>query len=300
MAVRLVKISFLKILRLKKFEDIVHSISMKEILLLTDFSKNAKEAIEYAIQFFEGTACRFHLLHVVKTSKYITGTLMAAPATSTVFDGVIKKAKEDLQAYAQQLTDRNEKSHEFLAVTDYDNFIDAVNQLIETEQISMVVMGTNGKTSAKEKIFGSHTIQVFRNVNVPVLAIPEDTLFKDLQQFLIVLENQSSPVKLKRLSGLVDMGNAKITLANTSPKSEKPVKSEVIDNIHNMFPTAKIKWLEIARSNTENELKKVLPGAEFDMAIFIGGKKTFVQRLLKGSPAKMLIYDTPFPLLLIS
>lgn len=255
-------------------------------------------AIEYAVQLFEDTTCEFYLLHVVKTSKYITGSLMAAPATSTVFDSVVKKAKDDLIARANQLKDRENKLHRFTAVTDYDNFIDAVNQLVKKENIELVVMGTNGQTGAKEKIFGSNTVQVFRNVDIPVLAIPEGCGFTGLQRALLVLENVRYGAKLEQLEVLSKILKTEITVVDLLPKKEQPVQNQYLDRVTKAFPLADIKMSGTIAANGEAEVHNALASSPFDMIIVIGEKKPLIQRLLKGSIAKNLVYNSKSPLLL--
>lgn len=56
---------------------------MKNILLPTDFSGNSKNAIQYALKFFEGENCTFHILNSQKPTGYITAdVLYGAPGTS--------------------------------------------------------------------------------------------------------------------------------------------------------------------------------------------------------------------------
>ena len=65
---------------------------MKNILLPSDFSKNSKNAIQYAIKFFENEECHFYILNIQKSSKYITANLGAGPQSDCVYDIVANKS----------------------------------------------------------------------------------------------------------------------------------------------------------------------------------------------------------------
>ena len=51
-----------------------------------------------------------------------------------------------------------------------------VNYMMLEMNIDLVIMGTKGETSDHNTTFGSYTIEVFKYVKCPVLAIPEDFL----------------------------------------------------------------------------------------------------------------------------
>ena len=51
--------------------------------------------------------------------------------------------------------------------------VDEADKIVDEENIDIIVMGTRGNTNNKKLTFGSHTLQVLRYVQSPVLAIPE-------------------------------------------------------------------------------------------------------------------------------
>ena len=61
---------------------------MKNILLLTDFSKNSINAIRYALNLFENDICTFHILNVRSPSGYVAVDLISADHES-IYDTVI-------------------------------------------------------------------------------------------------------------------------------------------------------------------------------------------------------------------
>ena len=70
---------------------------MINILVPTDFSKNAWNAIEYALEYFKDSSCNFYLLHVTTISNYAGGETPLIPTADVIEKSLLKQAKVDLQ-----------------------------------------------------------------------------------------------------------------------------------------------------------------------------------------------------------
>ena len=180
---------------------------MKRILLPTDFSENSLNAIHYALTFFKGIPCEFCFLNIQKPSEYVTGEIYtSSPTESTIYDSVAKDHKEKLN----ELVLRYEKEYEqqpftFDSIFDFDVFVDAIQQVVNTRSIELIIMGTNGATDAAEVLFGSNTLKVIRNVNCPILAIPEGFQY---QQFASVLFTYKKEDEFREIRGSAPPGGA--------------------------------------------------------------------------------------------
>ena len=113
---------------------------MKNILLLSDFSSNSKNAIHYAMRFFENENCTFHLMHVHKIRSFVSDDLMHAPKES-VYESITKVPRDKLNSIAQVLKDtyKNEK-HQFEIHIDFDVFTDAIKQAVINNHIDFIVV----------------------------------------------------------------------------------------------------------------------------------------------------------------
>ena len=162
---------------------------MKHILLLTDFSDTSKNAIDYALKFFEKDLCQFYVLHVHKMGSYTVDNLMLTAATENIYNSIIQEQKDALNTLISDIETTNDNSkHRFEALVDYDDFIDAINQIISIKNIDLVVIGSNGKTGAQEVIFGSNTLNVIRRVNCTTMVIPENYAFNENKDALLPLD----------------------------------------------------------------------------------------------------------------
>ena len=161
---------------------------MKNILLLTDFSKNSINAMRYALTFFEDELCNFFILHVEVSTSYIIDDLVIG-GNQSIYDTLVKKSKHKLAKLVTKLeSEFKNKNYNFEILVDHDVLPDAINQVVALKAIDLIVMGTNGVTGAKEVVFGSNTINVIRKVDCPTLVIPEDFKYKKPEAVLLPLD----------------------------------------------------------------------------------------------------------------
>lgn len=161
---------------------------MKSILLLTDFSKNSINAMRYALQLFKDDICNFYVLHVESSTSYISDDLMLK-GNQSIYDALVKNSKHKLAKLITSLeSEFKNKNFNFEILVDHDVLTDAINQVITSKTIDLIVMGTNGVTGAKEVVFGSNTINVLRKVKCSTLVIPEDFKFRTPQEILLPLD----------------------------------------------------------------------------------------------------------------
>lgn len=165
---------------------------MKNILLLTDLSKNSRNAIQYALHLFKENTCTFFILHVKNSASYTTDDLLLS-GNKSIYSSLIKEAKNQLDDIVIDLKERfKTEDFEYETIVDYDNLTDAINQVIKSQHIDLVVMGSNGVTGAKEIIFGSNTINVIRKVDCNTLIIPEDFKYQKPKEVLLPLDSFDS------------------------------------------------------------------------------------------------------------
>src|SRR5690606_16914279 len=78
--------------------------------------------------------------------------------------------------------------HTFETVSKNYNLIDAVEEQINSRELEVIVIGTQGNTTRYELDYGSNTIALMENIkNCPILAVPRNERFTGLNE--IVLAN---------------------------------------------------------------------------------------------------------------
>ena len=159
---------------------------MKKILLPTDFSKNAWNAIDYALQFFKDEKCIFYLLNTYTPSFYRVDYLLGGPVQSAIPDVGVDISLRGLEFALERIKKKYKNpNHQFETLSAFNILSDEIQELCEAGKIDMVVMGTQGASGAKEFFLGSNTVHVIRKATVPVLAVPKGYKFKPIKEVMM-------------------------------------------------------------------------------------------------------------------
>ncbi len=138
----------------------------EEILLPTDGSEPAAEAVGPGLAIAEATGARVHAVHVVDV-----GSLAVSPEYTAPRDVLEQLETVGEDATEQVATRARERGLE--AVTHVRDGFPARDLLVyaEEEGIDLVAMGTAGRTGVSRYLLGSTTERVIRHAEMPVLAV---------------------------------------------------------------------------------------------------------------------------------
>src|SRR5690606_19252618 len=160
---------------------------MKHILLPTDFSENSWNAIIYAIQLFRNEECTFHLYNAYTPIIYHVEYVLVHPAQFGLGDSVRDASLESLNKLTKRIKKefKENPNHQFVTVARFDSLVSGIKELVSERHIDLIVMGTQGATGAKEVLFGTNTVHVFKDIKCPVLAIPSGFDFESPHEILL-------------------------------------------------------------------------------------------------------------------
>ncbi|MBO3115977.1 universal stress protein [Winogradskyella sp. DF17] len=273
---------------------------MKHILLLTDYSTIALNGMHYALQLFAKVPCTFYVCHIKKAKSYISDDLITSSSAS-VYKSLIKDEKLKLKAITSGLKNQyHNPLHKFKVIVDYDAFIDSIKQNIEHYNIEMVVMGSNGASNAAESIFGSNTLKVIRNIDIPTLVIPELYRYSPLHDILLPLDSYdpndgdlftrflefSKPYKSKlHILRITDTADAK----NDNDDELQHLSQIITDN---EFEYHYIKNVPIHFS-----VSNYIQTHHIDLMVLFEQTESFFNRFFFGSATTRLSQDLVTPLL---
>lgn len=145
------------------------------ILYLTDFSETAQKSLDYLEEIVKQSKCKVSILHIqdfVKIDNYLHNVPELDPKLFIEVEAQnLKKIQSDLEAIKERLTAAGSTmvNYEYPKGRPIDVVMDRIK---ENNDLSLVVMGSQGKGFAKELFLGSLSLQVSRYSPIPVLLIP--------------------------------------------------------------------------------------------------------------------------------
>jgi hypothetical protein len=138
-----------------------------QVLLLTDFSANAKKMQEYALNFFGDREVHFTLFHAMKPCRSASCEGNCALDRQTSLDLNFNYLKKNL------------KPNQSLSKVFIKNYlVDSVRNYIEKTKVDMIVMGGKGRTSDLHRQFGKNTFDIVTKIRCPILVVHENTAIK--------------------------------------------------------------------------------------------------------------------------
>lgn len=159
---------------------------MKKILVPTDFSKPAQIAVDVAADIAKKANAEILLLHVVEEASEsaikITGEVSAAGGWENKLFTIklLERSKSQLDKVSEALRSAGVKVKQELRV---GTAFRGMRDIITSQKVDLVVMGTAGRTKLEGMMLGSNTERVVRHSKCPVLTLhkkPATTDFKDI------------------------------------------------------------------------------------------------------------------------
>jgi len=179
--------------------------TMRKILIPTDFSENAMNAIHYAIKLFKYEKCDYYIMHAYQDDIYADEDLLEKETLEEITRRTSEKSLKELGIILKEIYEISPNPrHTYNIISSNNMLLDETDKIVDDENIDIIVMGTRGKTNDKKLTFGSHTLQVLKYVQCPVLAIPQGYKYKQPKHTLFPT-NYLIPYKRRELKLLCEM-----------------------------------------------------------------------------------------------
>ncbi len=148
---------------------------MKNILIPTDFSENAWNATQYALEMFASETCVFHLLNTY-TPNIAHSRFMASTTTGAHEDASLANSKNGLEKVVACIQKNYPgDTRKFKTISSFNLLVDEIKETIREKNIDLIVMGTKGASGLEEVFMGSNTVRIIKAVkDCPILAVPQN------------------------------------------------------------------------------------------------------------------------------
>ena len=276
---------------------------MKKILLPTDFSENAWNAIDYTVNYFKNEKCLFYILHTFTPTFYRVDYMMGGPVNSAIPDKEVERAQAGLEKTLADIQHNySNKNHQYKTLSSFNILTDEIQEVTEREGIDIIAMGTQGATGAKEIFLGTRTVHVIKKASIPVLAIPTGYKFKEINT-IVFPTDYATPYDKKALEFLANMSKllkAKLIILNVKD-----------DYVLNEEQTTNKKTLDVFFKSTDHSFQQVkgelMPNAiheyvekhRIGLLAIMNKKHSFLERLITKSTVDSIGYHSRIPFLVI-
>ncbi len=276
---------------------------MKRILLPTDFSENAFNAIKYAVQLFKEDTCEFFLLHTYTPVLVSSGSMIDSYSALTLQKIAQETAENKLETLEKRIhSEFPNKNHSFVSTASFNMLIAEMKNLRTDNNIDFVIMGTQGATGAKEVFLGTQTMYAIKKMKCPVLAVPSNFHYETPKEILFPTDyNVDRKNKyLALLRDICDANVSRLHILNAyheSPLSEAQLDTKAfldayfIDNAHLFHIATDVDIVEAVAQFQIN--------AKINFLVMIHNKHNLLENLLFRPVINQIVYHTNVPFLVI-
>ena len=140
-------------------------------LVPLDFSEYANQALEYAIHLASKLEARLTLLHVIQALP-LGGVDMGLTLPFTLLQDLEAKITSSMQACLERVTAAGLEGESIIVKgVPFQEILETA----KTQQVDLIVMGTQGRTGYQHLLLGSVAEKVVRLAPCPVLVVRQPT-----------------------------------------------------------------------------------------------------------------------------
>ncbi len=260
---------------------------MRKVVVPTDFSENAFNALKYACQIFKYERSDFYLLHAYADEVYLQDTVVKRSFLNELKEVTYQKSESELKRIKEEIHEYSPNPrHRFRHISAFGTLTDEINDLVNAENIDVVVMGTRGETNDRTITFGSNTLQVLKYVQCPVLAIPEGCTYHSPKELLFPTD-YLVPYKRRELKLLCEMSGSfrsNIHMLYINPIRKLSLRQE--DNMN--FLKGNLQKANLFFETTTEEDKtvaitKYIVHKDIDMLVMVNSRHSHLEDMLYQS-----------------
>lgn len=273
---------------------------MKTIIVPTDFSPTATNALHYAIDMAKAIDASLLLFHVYQ----VPVSYSDVPIMLVSVDELKQTAEEKIGRLKKEVEHITSGKMKIYTETRMGNVSDELKTLCEKIRPFAVVMGSKGSSGIERVLFGSNTLTVIRHLSWPVICVPPGKAFGNgirkigfACDFRDIVE--STPANAIR--DVVRAFGAELHILNVDYQDKRfePDTPEQSALLHTLLEDLRPQYDFIEHRDIEDGINAFAEKNNLDLIIAIPKKHKLLEGLFRTSSTKQLVFQSHIPVLCI-
>lgn len=272
---------------------------MKTILVPTDFSRSAENALLFASLIALKTNTKIIILHAFQLPLPVAQISYEILKDNT--ESKQKEILEKLHLEGHKIKKSEELNIEYHAIEGLARNV--VLNFINERIIDYIVMGTNGVGKHTSGIFGSTTSHIIENANCPVIAIPEIASFNnEIKKITFATDFHAYDLyaieKIKELASVFDaqINILHISDTNIPNQEQQTMMYDFTKRVNAKLTYQNMSFQIIEGTDVETKLTEYIKNNETDMLVISTHFRNFLDKIFGKSITKELVLKTTIPL----
>ncbi len=260
---------------------------MSKILVPTDFSATARNAIAYAIRMVKQVDAGLVIFHAN--------------------DPASVRSDEEVQAAMDQLRLEIEPGLFGLRSIDYSARHGKLKDLLPVVaaefNVDLVLMGTNGVSGGDPFRWGSNAYSVIEDSQVPVLVVPPEADFHGIQRLALAVDYRSdfSQLPVIPLIKTLQLTGGEVFVLSILPTTSENPPEAVMDvrMVGTLLKNVPHSFHYVYADNTEKAIVDFAKLQFVDVVIVLPKKHSWFKKLFNTSHTQNLVFQIATPVLAI-
>ena len=269
---------------------------MKTIIIATDFSPVAQNAINYGVDLAKSIGHSVSIVHVYQ----VPVAFADGPMVMVSLDDLRSSAEKQLEQIKANLRRVHGKELKIYSEALLGNVVDSLQQLAEKLDPFAVVLGATGLTGAQRVLFGSTTLSVVRHLHYPVIVVPEGRSFGhgiqkiglacDFREVVDTIPTRYIQQFQKTFKAELHVVN--VDFENHKFRADTPEQSLLLQTL---LENSKPVYHFLEAEDVEAGLNRFAEENNLDLLITIPKKHRLVEAIFKRSSTKKILKEARVP-----
>ncbi len=273
---------------------------MKTILVPTDFSKIAENAMDYAVEIAKVFKAKLILIHAYHIP--VATTQMAAMLP---LHEIERNIELDLKKLKKRIQKHSGKSQVVDCIHKYGFAVDEIRSFIQSNPIDLLIIGMQGAGYLTEKIMGNTASALLKEAGCPILAIDKMVKYKPIKTILFASDLR--PVLDTNVYSLMTkialLFKASISILHVSNfdhqkiSVERDIEKTKLDRLLSDTPHA---FYDVTNDDIIEGINEFAKEKGLDIVVMLPRKHTLLGGFLNEPNVKRMIFNTKAPLLALN
>jgi nucleotide-binding universal stress UspA family protein len=261
---------------------------MKRILVATDFSACATNAMEYAMDLARVLNVEVCALHAIGSFEGLFNNSYNA----LYIDDYYNSKREALKKWAETFTVR--EAYAAVPVTtncEVGSVSAVISKYIDANPVEMLVMGTMGSTGITG-LFGSNASSMVEKTRIPTLIIPLEGKFSLNPNITLATDFSVTPLAddVNALNELVKaFGAPKVNVVNIVEGAAWKVNEAGEQNLRNLIPHATLAFRYLKEDSPIEGIINFIVSSETDIVCLVKRHHGLVYRIFNTSTVNKVL-----------
>jgi len=279
------------------FHKFVKTPQMKNIVVATDFSPIALNAVHYALQL--SIAYGGELIIVNTYQLPISYT--EVPLVTVSLEEIKKVSEEGLLELKKNLEKLSGKKIKINTISKLGDIAEVLMEIEEEYNITLMIAGTKGVSGLERFWLGSNTLRMIEKTTTPIMTIPPGIKYQKIDKVVLATDllDVEETTDAEKIKNLITLFNSKLSVINvdhnkrhfTAQTPEETIKLD--EMLHPMVHD----FVFIENESVTEGINRYVEENQIDVIFMMPRVHSMLEKIMEKSKSREMVYHSKFPII---